>query len=92
MNNMNKLTKKIHRIKELERMIEELSTESENLKNDVKSIMTEQKVDELSGDDWKVTWKMVSSNRFNQSVFKEAHPDLYESFKTLSESRRFIVK
>jgi len=38
------------------------------------------------------TWKQQSSNRFDQSAFKAAQPELFEQFKTVSESRVFRIK
>lgn len=92
MTSKKKLTEKVHRLRELENQISILETEAENIKDELKSIMMKEGVDELTGDDWKVTWKKVLSSRFDQSNFKASHPDLFESFKVISESRRFNVK
>lgn len=85
------LDEMVHKLKKLKRDAEDLATEISNIENALKEEMNERCEYNLSGDDWKITWNMVSSNRFNQSNFKSAHPDLYEQFKTLSESRRFVV-
>ncbi|KSQ33864.1 endonuclease [Pseudomonas aeruginosa] len=39
-----------------------------------------------------LTWKSQTTNRFDQSAFKEAHPALFEQFKKTSESRVFRLK
>ena len=90
--NKSALTKKVRKLKDLERQISELEIQVESLKDDIKAEMTNQGVTEMSGTDWKVTWTPYVSNRFDQSSFKEAHPDMYESFKVAVESRRFSVK
>ena len=59
--------------------------------NIIKNIMESENQYEFAGEDWKVTWNMVASNRFNQSLFKESHPDLFKEYVRLSEGRRFII-
>lgn len=39
-----------------------------------------------------LTWKTQSSNRFDQTAFSAAHPDLFNQFKKTSESRVFRLK
>ena len=39
-----------------------------------------------------VTWKYVSSSRFDVTRFRKAHPDLAEEFLTESHSRRFVLR
>jgi len=41
---------------------------------------------------YKVSWKNVTSNRFDTKAFEKAHPDLKEKFTKTSTSRRFDVK
>jgi len=68
-----------------------LDRKIERLENEIKEFMDSKHIYELQGDDWQVSWNMVASNRFSQKLFKEAHPDLFEQFKVVSESRRFLV-
>lgn len=46
---------------ELKRLAEELEAEIEGLQDAIKAEMTAQDVDTLTGADWKVTWKPVTS-------------------------------
>lgn len=78
-------------LKKLRAQRDELDAKIEILEKSIKDEMTSQDKYEFSGEGWKVTWKMVQSNRFDQSSFKEAHPKLFEQFKKLSESRRFTI-
>lgn len=41
---------------------------------------------------YKVSWKNVTSNRFDTKAFEKAHPELKEQFTKTSTSRRFDVK
>lgn len=89
---INTIEKKVKALKNLRAQREELDSEIEKLETWIKEEMKSQDKYEFSGRDWKVSWNTVLSNRFDQSKFKEAHPDLFESYKTLSESRRFTVQ
>lgn len=42
--------------------------------------------------DYKISWKNVSTNRFNSKKFKEDYPDLYEQYINQTNSRRFLIK
>ena len=39
----------------------------------------------------KITYKPVTSTRFNSNAFKTANPDLYAQYSTTSTSMRFLV-
>lgn len=61
------------------------------LEDEIKEVMVATDTYEFEGEDWKVTWNMVSSNRFSQKLFAADHPKLFEEYKVVSESRRFLV-
>ena len=79
----------VKELKALRAERDQLDEKINAIENAIKDEMTTQNKYEFSGDDWKVTWNMVTSNRFDQSGFKAVHPDLFEQFKKVSESRRF---
>lgn len=87
-----KLDEKVKRLKALKRDHEDLETQIKNLEDELKSEMLDRGVSELKGEDWIVTWTTIQSNRFDQSAFRVVHPDLFESFKSITESKRFSVK
>lgn len=91
MYNENELNEKVHALRQMKKEAEDLAAKIKSIEDELKTEMTERGVDELSGDDWKITWKVVGSNRLDQSAFKTLYPDLYESLKTYSESRRFLL-
>ena len=41
--------------------------------------------------DYKITWKSVTSSRFDSTAFKKAMPELAERFTRSTTSRRFVV-
>lgn len=86
------LDQKVQMLRSLKRQAEEIDSKMEAIKEDLKAEMSVRGEYELSGDDWKVTWNMVSSNRFSQSEFKSAHPDLFKEYLRESSSRRFIIE
>lgn len=87
----NDLEMKIRELKELRSKQTVLDEQIKLLESEIKSEMTERNEYQILGEDYKVTWNMVSSNRFSQKEFKDDHPDLYEKYMRVSESRRFLI-
>lgn len=82
----NNVFKRIARIKSKEA---ELKAEREALENEIKAYMEEQGLAELLGKEHKVTYKEIESMKFNSTLFRAEHADMYEAFKTPSKSMRF---
>ena len=57
----------------------------------IKAHMTAIDADTLAGADYKITWKTVTSSRFDSTAFKKAMPELAERFIKSTTSRRFTV-
>ncbi len=85
------LTKKLYQIQELRRMSEELNTELETLTDEVKQVMTEQGVEEMTVDIFKVRYKTVVSSRFDSKAFKATHEELYNQYSKPTASKRFTI-
>ena len=83
------LTSKIKELRELQQLIDEATAEAEAIKDIIKGIMGED--EELAAGDYRVTWKHVTSNRFDSTSFKATHAELYSQYVRPSTSRRFIV-
>ena len=82
---------KVHELRELRRMADELAAEIEAAQDAIKAHMTAIDADTLTGADYKITWKSVTSCRFDSAAFKKAMPDLAERFTRSTTSRRFVV-
>lgn len=82
---------KVQEIRELKRMQEELSAELEALTCEIKAHMDAEGVDPISGTDWKVTYKAVTSSRIDTSALKKALPDLAQQFTKTTTARRFCI-
>ena len=87
----NDMTSKIQDLRELRRMADDLAKEIEAIQDSIKAEMTARQTDELTGPDWKVTWKPVTSSRFDTTAFKKAMPDLAKAFTKTTATRRFLV-
>ena len=61
---ISQLESKIKELRELRRMADEIAAEIETLQDAIKSEMTARNTDTLTGADWKITWKAVTSKRF----------------------------
>ena len=82
---------KVNELRELRRMADELTAEIESIQDAIKAHMTAIDADTLTGADYKITWKTVTSSRFDSTAFKKAMPELAERFTKSTTSRRFIV-
>lgn len=53
--------------------------------------MTTQATDTLTGADWKITWKEITSSRLDTAAIKRAVPKLVAKFTKTTISRRFVL-
>lgn len=87
----NELLRKVHQLKELQRMAEEIEAEAETIKDEIKAEMTAQDTDTLVIDCFKVTWKPVTTNRFDSKAFKKKYEQLYNEYTKPTVSKRFTI-
>lgn len=85
------LTKKLRELKELKAMQEELQAEIDNLQDIIKGYMTARELDTLNIDVFKVSYKEVTSSRFDSTAFKKTHSDLYNQYVKQTTTRRFVL-
>ena len=88
---ISELDMKVKELRELKRMADELAGEIEALQDGIKAHMTEQDTDTLTGTDWKITWKAVTSNRMDTTALKKELPDIAARYTKASVSRRFVL-
>jgi len=82
---------KIKELRELKRMQEELAAEIEAVQDSIKAEMAARSVDTLAGDDYKITWKEVTSSRLDSSALKKALPEVAARFMKQTTARRFVL-
>ncbi len=85
------MNSKVQQLRELRRMADELAAEIEGLTDSIKAEMDAQGAEEITGADWRITWKSVTSSRFDSTGFKKAMPELAARFMKQSTSRRFVL-
>ena len=88
---ISELDMKVKELRQLKRMADELAGEIEALQDGIKAHMTEQDTDTLTGTDWKITWKAVTSNRMDTTALKKELPDIAARYTKASVSRRFTL-
>lgn len=82
---------KVKELRELKRMQDELAAEIEAIQDEIKAHMTAQDADTLTGIDWKITWKAVTSNRLDTTALKKALPDVAAQYTKTTTARRFVL-
>lgn len=85
------LTNKLRELKELKAMQEEITAEIEAIQDTIKGYMLSREVDTINVDVFKVTYKEVTSNRFDSTAFKKTHNELYEQYLKQTTTRRFVI-
>lgn len=85
------MTEKVHSLRELMRMQEELTAEIEAVKDEIKTEMAETNTYEYRGTDWKVSWNEVKQCRLDSTALKKALPEIAAQFTRETTSRRFLV-
>lgn len=82
---------KVQELRELRRMADELAAEIEAIQDEIKGHMTAQDTDTLTGIDWKITWKAVTSNQLDTTALKKALPDVAAQYTKQTTARRFVL-
>lgn len=80
---------KAKELQELKRMREELDAEIATLEDAIKASMGDQ--EQVIAGAFRITWKSITSSRFDSSAFKKANPDLAAQFIKTSTVKRFSV-
>ena len=89
---INELNQQVKELRELRRMAAELEEEMEAIEDNLKAHMTALNVNELTGSDFKITWKKVESRRFDKArMVATFGQDCYDSFCKTVQSRRFTI-
>ena len=85
------LLAKIELLNEYETMLEELRTETEAIRDEIKTEMTEQNTEEMTVGKYIVRWTSILSNRFDSTAFKKVMPEVYKAYTKQISSRRFTI-
>lgn len=85
------LTEKVNDLRELRRMADEIAAEIDAIQDQIKEHMTAAGVDVLTGTDYKITWKTVTSSRFDTTAFKKENPEIAAAYTRTTTARRFTI-
>jgi len=80
---------RVKELQELKRMREELDAEIATLEDAIKASMGDR--EQITAGAFKITWKAITSSRFDSSAFKKANPDLAAQFIKTSTVKRFSI-
>jgi predicted phage-related endonuclease len=83
------LTAKLKNLRELQALIDEAQAEAEGIKDEIKAHMGDQ--EELRAGEYKVTYKSVTSARFDSTAFRSTHKELYDQYTKQTTTRRFCI-
>lgn len=81
----------IKKLKEWEAIQAEAAAEVEALKDQVKAEMNARGVEELEAGQYIARFTTVLSNRFDTTVFKREHAEMYKQYTKQTTSRRFSI-
>ena len=88
---IHEMESKVKELRELRRMADELAAEIDSIQDAIKAHMEAEGMDTISGSDWKVTYKAVTSSRLDTAALKKSLPDLAAQFTKQTTTRRFCV-
>lgn len=87
----NELNAKVKELKEFKTMMSELESEITAIEDSIKAVMAEQGAEELFIDEYKLSYKPVTSNRFDTKSFKAKYEELYTAFTKAVTYKRFTT-
>ena len=87
----NEIDAKVKELRELRNLEAEVRTAIAAIEDSLKAEMLVKNTDVLSGKDYTITWKTVTTNRFDSAAFKLTHADLFAQFSRSSTSRRLVI-
>lgn len=88
---INEITANVSELRELRRMADEIQAEIEAIQDKIKEHMSAAGVDTLAGADYKITWKPVTSTRFDTTAFKRDNPGIAAAYIKTTTTRRFTL-
>lgn len=86
---INEIEMKVKELRQLQALIDEAEAEADAIRDAIKAQMGD--AEELRAGEYRITWKAVSSSRFDTKAFKADHADLYGQYTRTSTTRRFCV-
>ena len=87
----NSIITKIEELKEWEALAEEAKEQIEALRDELKAEMLMRGTEEMEAGQFIMRYQTITSNKFDNSAFKKALPDIYKAYLRQSISKRFSI-
>ena len=85
------LLAKIELLNKYEAMVEEMKTQADTIRNEIKAEMDARELEEMIAGQYIVRYTAVLSNRFDTTAFKKVMPEIYQAYTKQVSSRRFTI-
>ena len=85
------LLAKIELLNKYEAMIEEMKSQADAIRNEIKAEMDARDLEEMIAGQYIVRYTSVLSNRFDSTAFKRVMPEIYKAYTKQVSSRRFSI-
>ena len=85
------LLAKIELLNKYEAMMEEMKSQADAIRNEIKAEMDARDLEEVIAGQYIVRYTSVLSNRFDSTAFKRVMPEIYKAYTKQVSSRRFTI-
>ena len=85
------LLAKIELLNKYEAMMEEMKSQADAIRNEIKAEMDARDLEEMIAGQYIVRYTSVLSNRFDSTAFKRVMPEIYKAYTKQVSSRRFSI-
>ena len=85
------LLAKIELLNKYEAMMEDLKTQADSIRNEIKAEMEAHDLEEMIAGQYIIRYTSVLSNRFDSTAFKKVMPEIYKAYTKQVSSRRFTI-
>jgi len=79
-------------IREYTRILEDAQSIIETARDAIKEHMNAAGLEELTGNDFRITWHTVNGTTFDKKAAEAIHPGIIEACTRPNPSRRFLLK
>ena len=83
------LLAKIELLNKYEAMMEEMKSQADAIRNEIKAEMDAHDLEEMIAGQYIIRYTSVLSNRFDSTAFKRVMPEIYKAYTKQVSSRRF---
>ncbi len=85
------LLAKIELLNKYEAMMEEMKSQADAIRNEIKAEMDAHDLEEMIAGQYIIRYTSVLSNRFDSTAFKRVMPEIYRAYTKQVSSRRFSI-